>query len=1182
MKATGERFIPNAGMDTEIELEHMHRYQAIAPLLEGMTVLDAASGAGYGSCLLAARAASVVGIDIDREAVDYARAHYGRDNLSFMQMSIADLSFPDASFDAIVSFETIEHVSEELQKAFLAQVRRVLKPDGFFVVSTPDLDVAMRRSHGTYHNPFHVKEYNASDFHALLSQYFPHITMHRQGKVRCSVIDGEGMALLNDAPDRMEGEYIIAVCSMQERRLPLGSAYQPKEPAETICSTLFFDYGSWYSENEKQLLSLCPDINGQFLVTFPIPRSASCRAVRFDPVEGRGCVVTDFHVRADGRDCAFAALNAIERGSELLFANADPQIEIILPADTQELELSGNLFLLPIGETVNEVLREKDWQLAEEKERSAQLFQEKAALALQAEETLAKQMCVIAQQQSQLTEQNDTIAQQQSQINCLAEASMRANTMMQLAKWDYEELQREKDTVASEARCFWPYRRLQGFRMLLVNLLKCSLRSAYLNWRGQGLIQQSGLFDYFSYLRDNGDVRDSGMDPLIHYIWYGGKEGRNPNKDFDSAEYLRTYPDVANSGLNPYVHYLLFGQKEGRVCFLPARKPTPQWLSSIERTLHCSESMLAESGKSPCVSIIMPTWNRRNLIVRAIDSVLLQTYTNYELLISDDGSTDGTEELLRTRYAPQLRSGRIRYFVLEKGGVCKARNYGLSQAKGELIAYLDSDNEWHENYLKTMVSAFSQSDVSCAYADLNGIDNVTGNRWQLGREYDRKALLVENFIDMNIFMHRRSVYENCGGFDASLRMLEDWDLILRYTAKGAPVHVREALVNYYVEKNANRVSETERYVENRAIIWEKNRKERDAYGLCEELPKKPTVVGDKVRFLVIGIQHEISILYEPFAEIIRGEIGNAAFQQPYAFSPKNMERYLSRYSDKNWKKLGFIPISVWRRFSTLQNLEIADGEKVYLLFLIGRHVGRLYDPGLLKKLKRTHGDKICTVLLLLDSMEAAQDCYDWRTVQRCFPSYDMVATFDAEDAKAHHLVRINTPYCAREIPQNDKPESGMFFIGVDRGRSETLIKIAQHAAQNGITCDFQIFHPECSEALPEGVSALTNAIPYEEVLQYVGKTDCIVEVVEGGQNGPSLRYYEAVVYNKKLLTNNPHVLNAEFYDPKYIQYFNDPDAIDYQWLKEKVAVDYHYNGEYSAAHLLRQISAADADNGESR
>ncbi len=120
---TGERFIP--GMTGIIELEHLHRYALAMTLSKGKRVLDAASGEGYGSNLLASVAESVTGIDISFEAIGHAKQRYSAKNLEFRQGNCANLPIDDCSIDLVVSFETIEHHDqhEEMMREFVRVLR---------------------------------------------------------------------------------------------------------------------------------------------------------------------------------------------------------------------------------------------------------------------------------------------------------------------------------------------------------------------------------------------------------------------------------------------------------------------------------------------------------------------------------------------------------------------------------------------------------------------------------------------------------------------------------------------------------------------------------------------------------------------------------------------------------------------------------------------------------------------------------------------------------------------------------------------------------------------------------------------------------------------------------------------------------------------------------------------------
>lgn len=186
---TGERFIPCVVGDTA--LEHLHRYAMAQDLAFGKRVLDVACGEGYGSYLLAEKAASVFGIDLDADAVAHARAKYSLANLKFIHGNCTDIPLVDSCVDLAVSFETLEHHAEH--ETMLAELRRVLTPDGMLLISTPDRRHYSDERH--YANPFHVRELYADEFRQLILKYFPHAAFYGQRVVYGSLLapfDGAG------------------------------------------------------------------------------------------------------------------------------------------------------------------------------------------------------------------------------------------------------------------------------------------------------------------------------------------------------------------------------------------------------------------------------------------------------------------------------------------------------------------------------------------------------------------------------------------------------------------------------------------------------------------------------------------------------------------------------------------------------------------------------------------------------------------------------------------------------------------------------------------------------------------------------------------------------------------------------------------------------------------------------
>lgn len=214
---TGERFLPEC--KGEIWLEHWHRYLFAQGYVDGLRVLDAACGEGYGSHILSARARAVVGIDVSPQAVAHARRRYAEtSNLAFSEGRCDRLEFPDASFDAVVSFETIEHLAEQVET--LAEFRRVLRPGGLLIISTPN-----RKTYSderNYQNEYHVREFYRAEFEAFLKPHFAEVHWFGQKIMMHSVIWPEHVAAVGARVD-IEGEresnlipyeplYFIAVC----------------------------------------------------------------------------------------------------------------------------------------------------------------------------------------------------------------------------------------------------------------------------------------------------------------------------------------------------------------------------------------------------------------------------------------------------------------------------------------------------------------------------------------------------------------------------------------------------------------------------------------------------------------------------------------------------------------------------------------------------------------------------------------------------------------------------------------------------------------------------------------------------------------------------------------------------------------------------------------------------------
>ena len=235
---------------------------------------------------------------------------------------------------------------------------------------------------------------------------------------------------------------------------------------------------------------------------------------------------------------------------------------------------------------------------------------------------------------------------------------------------------------------------------------------------------------------------------------------------------------------------------------LEASAAACDWLDTERRT------------DGPLISIVMPVWNRATTVRVSIDSVISQTYGRWELLVVDDGSTDGTAAILSEFAA----DARVRVLSGSHQGVCKARNRALLEARGDVLAYLDSDNTWFPHYLAAVAHAFLGNSATESVYAAQILDESPSGQWSLRAiTFDREQFLQKGGIDLNVFAHRRELFEKFGGFDERLTRLVDWELIIRYTSLRDPVRL-PVLGGRYAVCRPDSISARERSGPNRKLI----------------------------------------------------------------------------------------------------------------------------------------------------------------------------------------------------------------------------------------------------------------------------------------------------------------------------------------------------------------------------
>lgn len=204
------------------------------------------------------------------------------------------------------------------------------------------------------------------------------------------------------------------------------------------------------------------------------------------------------------------------------------------------------------------------------------------------------------------------------------------------------------------------------------------------------------------------------------------------------------------------------------------------------------------------ISVVIPTYNRAQTIRMAVDSVLNQTYRDIELIIVDDASTDGTQDVVT-----QIADDRIRYLRLEqRSGACNARNIGALSARGEFISFQDSDDKWHLDKLEKQYQFMIDRNLDFSFCGMTRIMLEDPNRKYYYPNVDMDdnkdyfdQLLYLNRVGTQTIICKRECFEKIR-FDVTLKRFQDWDFALQAARIYSIGYLRESLVDSFVQKDS--------------------------------------------------------------------------------------------------------------------------------------------------------------------------------------------------------------------------------------------------------------------------------------------------------------------------------------------------------------------------------------------
>lgn len=371
MKSTGERFIPE-DMVGDIEVEHFHRYKSIINIVKNKKVLDAATGTGYGSYLLAQTAETVDSIDISEEAIKYAKGRYNRNNINYKVGNIAQLDFPDNYFDVIVSFETIEHVDEKIQKSFLKEIKRVLKKDGILIMSTPNKKTYS--DDRKFNNEYHIKEFYEQEFIDFIGCEFKYNQMYYQYFSNTSILTSYDKIKLNaiNFNNFNKGLYFIIIASNLEidENIDINTVYYIPENINKTDDLIqvYYKDNELYNEENSKIIYIKRE-SKKFNIKIDLD-NVNKKYIRIDPLTV-SCILKINQIKIKFTDNSeLECTNEIDTNAHIVndnnytFLTNDPQIYIkkIFNKSIRYIYIDYEIidYSLNISEYFDEIIKEKE------------------------------------------------------------------------------------------------------------------------------------------------------------------------------------------------------------------------------------------------------------------------------------------------------------------------------------------------------------------------------------------------------------------------------------------------------------------------------------------------------------------------------------------------------------------------------------------------------------------------------------------------------------------------------------------------------------------------------------------------------------------------------------------------------------------------------------------------------
>ena len=732
MEFTGER-LTSAAVG-QVQFEHLHRYFFARTFCAKKDVLDVASGEGYGSAYLAHRAKSVIGVEINPDCVNHAVATYARPNLTYQVGDARRLDFPNASFDVVVSFETVEHIFE--QEEFVKEVKRVLRPEGLFLLSTPNRDVYSPLS-GLV-NEFHVKELKREELEALLRPHFSVCEFYAQRSMLGSVLFSDDNSVKRSACRTFERRddshfeashglartvYYVVVASDRRRINGFHSVYIDSNDVDL---PLKLTEALRRAEEEAQSAKQQTDnsraeleaIRGevQRIRAHADATDSNAAALQTELETARAEVVRAVAV-ADAAKEALSNLNATTQSTQLeaalLRAEAESAKEL-----RREMEKSKTEAAYFRGEL--DSVRAEAARILTELEKSKREF---SAISEEATRRLAKAKSLSLELQALRSEFDRTVQAVEAQSRSEREAHEIA-------------LRGEREALRAfrESTSWRLTRPMRALRYLLKG--RWDLFAAYARTHklspGTELSSDTPSANEIESTDDEAASAQHITEPT-----YPSEEMNENDLSFLYNLISERFGSIEASRIMGYydlISMLENSARDGRAIeesVLEAQKKRLQKLAATQ------ESELVD------VSIVIPVFNQVKYTAASVVSVLEHaTSCKYEIIIADDCSTDQTSELF------EAVGGNVRVVKSNRNqGFLKNCNQAAGLAKGRWLVFVNNDTLVLNHWLDELIDPFTRlENVGMVGSKLLSADGYLqeaggilwkdGSAWNFGRGQD--------------------------------------------------------------------------------------------------------------------------------------------------------------------------------------------------------------------------------------------------------------------------------------------------------------------------------------------------------------------------------------------------------------------------------------------------------------